>query len=123
MPGGWRVAADDRLLGIVLTRRDILATGACTALAAAGASPEAATAPAARAAVPAVPPKTEPRIDIVCRFCGGHNVARDAWAEWDAEVQDWVLGRVFDQGFCYDCDAESRLEEVDLIAGVDEEAR
>jgi hypothetical protein len=41
---------------------------------------------------------------------------RDAWAEWDAAAQNWVLGSVYDCGYCHDCDAEARLEEVPLGA-------
>jgi hypothetical protein len=54
------------------------------------------------------------RIDIICRTCGGNNVSRDAWADWDTREQRWVLGTVFDYGHCHDCDCESRLEEVAL---------
>ena len=55
-----------------------------------------------------------PKIDIVCGTCGGNNVSRDAWADWDAGKQEWVLGAVFDYGHCHDCDGESSLEEVEL---------
>jgi hypothetical protein len=57
---------------------------------------------------------SSPRIDIVCRDCGGNNVCRDAWAVWDIDKQDWVLGAVFDDGHCDDCEGEARLEEVEL---------
>jgi hypothetical protein len=57
---------------------------------------------------------TKPKITIVCASCGGSNVMRDAWAEWDDSKQEWVLGTVFDAGFCADCDGESRLEEKPL---------
>lgn len=57
------------------------------------------------------------RIEIICGTCGSRNVARDAWAAWDAEQQDWVLGAVFDYGHRHDCDGESRLEEVELVSG------
>lgn len=111
------MAADDRLLGVVLTRRSVLATGACTALAAAAAlSAE----PEAKPPAPVAPSRSQRRIAIVCRDCGGNNVARDAWAEWDVETQDWVLGPVFDQGFCYDCEREARLDEVEIVAASDD---
>jgi hypothetical protein len=58
----------------------------------------------------------EPRLDFVCRDCGGNNVTRDAWAEWDIEIQDWVLGSAFDYAFCHDCEAETTLEEVTATA-------
>ena len=41
-------------------------------------------------------------------------MTRDAWAEWDAETQDWTLGAAFDYAFCHDCEAETKLVEVDL---------
>ena len=56
------------------------------------------------------------KIDIVCGTCGGNNVSRDAWANWDTRKQEWVLSSVFDYGHCHDCDGESRLEEVELDA-------
>ena len=53
-------------------------------------------------------------VDYVCRTCRGANIARDAWAEWDAEAQAWVLGAVFDHTHCHDCEGETRLIEVEL---------
>lgn len=41
-------------------------------------------------------------------------VTRDAWAAWDGEEQDWVLGAAFDYAYCHDCDGETHLVEVDL---------
>ena len=52
------------------------------------------------------------KIQIVCSTCGSANVRRDAWAEWQPETQEWVLGSVFDNGDCEVCEGESRLEEV-----------
>ena len=46
---------------------------------------------------------------VVCKACGGADVARDAWAEWSVASQDWELRAVMDQGYCHDCDGESRL--------------
>ena len=54
-------------------------------------------------------------IEIVCKFCGGTNVMRDAWAVWDRDKQDWVLGSVFDAAQCDDCDGETSLIEVPLV--------
>lgn len=50
-------------------------------------------------------------IDYICDQCGGNNVTRDAWAAWDVDTQDWVLGAAFDYAFCHDCEAETRLVE------------
>ena len=93
-----------------LTRRELLAAGAIAVTAGSAA----AAAPPARAAAPSV--LAEPRIDIVCARCGGNNVTRDAWAEWDVAAQNWTLGAVYDQGYCHDCDAEARLEEMIVAA-------
>ena len=57
------------------------------------------------------------KVDYVCNVCGGNDVSRDAWADWDAATQHWVLGAVFDYAHCHDCDGETRLEEVELPAG------
>lgn len=54
---------------------------------------------------------TDKPIQIYCSHCKGTNVMRDAWAEWNVELQQWELGNVFDAGFCEDCDGEARLEE------------
>ena len=52
------------------------------------------------------------RIRIVCASCGSDEVMRDAWAVWDDVKQDWVLGAVFDAGFCEKCEGEATLNEV-----------
>lgn len=57
-------------------------------------------------------------IRIVCGSCGSTNVARDAWAEWDEERQEWVLQAVFDAGFCHRCEEEAKLIEVPLLRSV-----
>ena len=56
------------------------------------------------------------RIAIICGTCGSDEVSRDAWANWDAGKQEWVLGAVFDYGHCHKCDCESSLIEVELAA-------
>jgi hypothetical protein len=52
--------------------------------------------------------------DYICSQCAGNTVTRDAWAEWNAQAQDWVLGAAFDYAFCHDCEGETKLVEVDL---------
>jgi hypothetical protein len=104
-----------------VSRRTVLGAGAAAGLAAvAGTS----AATSGRKAEAPVPPPAAPapgtascRIEIVCSTCGGDSVTRDAWAEWDAETQDWVLGAAFDYAYCHDCDEETRLEEVELEPG------
>jgi hypothetical protein len=53
-------------------------------------------------------------IQIICGNCGSANVRRDAYADYDTEAQEWVLGAVFDEGHCEICEGESRLEELPL---------
>lgn len=53
-------------------------------------------------------------IAILCRTCGSDHVSRDAWADWDIQTQQWVLGSVFDAGFCHRCERESGLAELVL---------
>jgi hypothetical protein len=53
-------------------------------------------------------------IRIICSECGGENVRRDAFAEWDIAKQDWVLSSVFDQGHCEDCGGERALAEEEV---------
>lgn len=53
-------------------------------------------------------------IKITCSTCGSDDVRRDAWAEWDIDLQKWVLGTVFDAGHCESCEGESRLVEEEL---------
>lgn len=50
------------------------------------------------------------RVEVICGWCGSADVARDAWAAWDAEAQAWVLGELFTTGWCNRCGGETRLE-------------
>lgn len=54
-------------------------------------------------------------IRIVCRDCGSDDVARDAWASWDEDRQEWILQAVFDAGFCHRCEEEAKLVELPLL--------
>ena len=56
------------------------------------------------------------RNTFVCEKCGSDLVTRDAWAEWDIDQQDWVLGAAFDYTFCHQCEAETHMVEVELNA-------
>lgn len=57
------------------------------------------------------PDVSGPPIKIVCSFCGSEDVRRDAYAEWDPDIQKWTLGTVFDQGYCEQCGGEASLDE------------
>ena len=59
-------------------------------------------------------------IAIICSVCGSNRVTRDAWAEWDAANQQWVLGAVFDDAYCHQCDEETNLDEM-LISEEEEQ--
>lgn len=54
------------------------------------------------------------RVTFVCETCGSDLVTRDAWAEWDVDQQDWVLGAAYDYTFCHKCEGETHLLEVEL---------
>lgn len=62
--------------------------------------------------------ETGKRIAIICGTCGSDLVTRDAWAEWDVEEQEWVLGAAYDYAFCHKCECETRLVEVKLAPAV-----
>lgn len=53
-------------------------------------------------------------VAYVCNTCGGDDVSRDAWADWDVSEQQWVLRTAFDYAHCHRCDCETRLVEVEL---------
>lgn len=56
------------------------------------------------------------RVTYLCERCGSDLVTLDAWAEWNVDQQDWVLGATYDHTFCHKCDAETRLVEVELAS-------
>jgi hypothetical protein len=47
-----------------------------------------------------------PKIKMVCPYCGGDDVGRDATVRWNIEKQDWELSGIFDDGFCDDCSTD-----------------
>jgi hypothetical protein len=61
-------------------------------------------------------PNDDKHIAIICGTCGSDKVSRDAWANWDTRLQQWVLGSIFEYGHCHRCDRESRLIEVELTS-------
>jgi hypothetical protein len=54
------------------------------------------------------------KVAVRCRTCKSENVSLDAWADWDVEAQQWVLGTTFDYAHCHTCEGETRLVEVPL---------
>ena len=46
----------------------------------------------------------------VCRHCGSRRIMRDAWASWNFATGEWVLGSLFDDFFCEECETESPPE-------------
>lgn len=66
-------------------------------------------------------PTTPERIEIACDWCAGTDVARDAWAEWNVERQEWVLGLVTDDGWCFRCECArglvGRAAQVEVCGG------
>jgi hypothetical protein len=51
-----------------------------------------------------------PKVQMLCGNCGSTDVSRDAWGDWDANTQEWVLRCVFDYAHCHNCDGETRLK-------------
>ena len=56
-------------------------------------------------------------VEMTCATCGSADVSRDAWAEWDTRVQDWVVRAVFDEAYCHRCDARTTIVERLLEGG------
>lgn len=48
-------------------------------------------------------------VEQVCKACGSDDVKLDAWAVWDIDKQDWVLGYTFDDSFCESCEGETTI--------------
>lgn len=53
-------------------------------------------------------------IKIVCKHCGAIDVRRDAWAEWNENLQEWKLAEVYDNSYCMSCDSDTSLKEEEL---------
>lgn len=63
-------------------------------------------------------PHTKAKITICCGRCRSSDVRRDAYAEWNAETQDWVLCDVYDHGFCNACEGDAILVERHFDTGL-----
>jgi len=64
----------------------------------------------------ATPATTKPGVTYTCTKCGGKNVLRDAWVEWDETTQEWQVQNVFDEAFCEDCEGTASFNEEPLQA-------
>src|SRR3546814_16548982 len=51
------------------------------------------------------------KVEYVCAYCGGNEISRDTWADWDIQTQQWVLGAVFDCAHCPACDKETSIDQ------------
>ena len=54
------------------------------------------------------------KINVICSECGGSNDHLDAWADFDIEAQQWVLGNTFDYSYCDDCQNDCRTKEIEI---------
>jgi hypothetical protein len=56
---------------------------------------------------------SETKCDFVCDGCGGALMV-DAWVEWDADKQDFIMCNVFteQERWCTECDAFMDIKEV-----------
>ena len=46
---------------------------------------------------------------MICNYCGGTDVLKDAYAEWDGHC--WVLHSVYDSTTCETCGGETSITE------------
>jgi type II secretory ATPase GspE/PulE/Tfp pilus assembly ATPase PilB-like protein len=53
-----------------------------------------------------------PKVRMVCEKCRSEEVTRDAWAEWGADEQKWVLGTVYDHTFCHNCQERTHIKQI-----------
>jgi len=53
---------------------------------------------------------------ITCNRCGGSDILKDAYAEWDGEA--WVLHSVYDSTTCDTCGVETSVTEIEETTDV-----
>jgi hypothetical protein len=56
-------------------------------------------------------PGASPNVTYCCNRCGSTDVVRDAWAAWNAELQQWEIDQLFDHAFCNTCEGDTGLTE------------
>lgn len=54
------------------------------------------------------------KVKMVCKTCGSDRVLRDAYAEWDVNLQEWCIKITFDGAFCESCEGECKIKEKPL---------
>lgn len=66
--------------------------------------------------IPAHPPTPPAALHnrYVCTQCGSQAISREAWAEWDAAAQDWIIATLFDFAHCHGCGAHAAPRPVAL---------
>lgn len=53
-------------------------------------------------------------VEVICSSCGGDEVRKDAFAEWDTKLQQWTLNSTYDFTICDGCGEEDCAREVEL---------
>lgn len=56
------------------------------------------------------------KVKLTCPVCKSDAVLADAYARWDVDKQDWVLGPVFDAVDCNHCGAKDIHPDEEVIA-------
>lgn len=62
------------------------------------------------------------RTHMVCAMCGSTDVRADAYAEWDADTDQWVLHSTYDEKHCESCEIRTSLLEVDEATQIEIQA-
>ena len=50
----------------------------------------------------------------VCSRCQSENVVADASVSWNDEIQKWEVEKVFDSAYCFDCEQETHIEDIEV---------
>lgn len=53
-------------------------------------------------------------VNYTCSRCGSSNVISDTRAEWDQRRQEWLVVGHYDSAECLNCEADTKLIEVDF---------
>jgi hypothetical protein len=54
-------------------------------------------------------------IKMVCKYCGGENISRDACVMWNVTDQRWEVTNLYDSFYCADCENEAKWCEINKI--------